>query len=876
MPTATMTDVFSLISRDEMEVYGWELKEDEFWFRCTPAAFPFRPQGWKIHVSTSLAAAQDVLDIVVGHLVEEDVAFKFAKSPEQVKALLSHRFDRGGGSKFITVYPRDDEQFRHLVPLLDEATESIDGPAILSDARFSERSLVHYRYGAISGDRQVLRDQGYFDVPLVSPTGDWEEDPRNAWYSPPEWAVAPLERERDEDATSSDIILNGRFRVVEALRHSNRGGVYRAFDQATGEEVVLKEARPFIGPEDDGSDMTDRLRHEYSMLERFRSTPGILPRPVELFEEGGHFFLAESLCAGVDARTWWRENAHLDPERRGALINGLVSQLIDLVEVVHREGIVIRDLTPGNLMIDGDRLSMIDPEFFACENEPVPPAYTFGYAPLSSIRLRGIAPAQSDDHNLGMCIAFLTTGVEPPIVTADTSEELATQVVSDWLALIVQRYPLAARYEATLRSLLEIPTTGAPAATAESREPGVLARKRVREALDDAVSYLVDVDWDDIQHRGATPWRVDDAGATTGDFASVQTGFGGILQVLADLAATPAATPEAEACLRRTAHWMVQALNWRAGRMLPGLYFGRSGTAWALDSAARVLDDVALRASARALILSAPVKWANPDMTHGLAGLGTAHLALSRRTHDPLLERRARLLAERVRDRAEVVDGELTWPIRQTGPDVETDQAHLGFAHGVAGMGLFLLDAAEYFGDEEYLELAAHAARTLAGRAVRRASGAVDWPIGVLDRDEDSRMVRWWCSGSGGIGAFLARYTALTGDAEALELARGAGIACAEEDMALMPGHCHGVSGNAHTLLDLEEFAPSGDFDEAALRSAGVLLNRRIATGSSFVFGNDSGNRTSVSYGQGVTGPISFLTRLLYATPRPFTWNPRR
>jgi len=319
---------------------------------------------------------------------------------------------------------------------------------------------------------------------------------------------------------------------------------------------------------------------------------------------------------------------------------------------------------------------------------------------------------------------------------------------------------------------------------------------------------------------------------------------------------------------------MARAVRGRNGRTLPGLYFGRTGTAWALSSASIALDDPELAKDARALLLSAPVTWGNPDMTHGLAGVGTAHLAMLRHRHDELAEARARHAAEEVLRAAEVVQGEYIWPIRRTAVDVETDQSHLGFAHGVAGMGTFLLDAADYFDDERFRRGADLAARTLAGRAIHRGDGPVDWPIGVLDREADTREVRWWCSGSGGIGAFLSRYAHVASDEETAALAMGAATACAEEDLLLMPGHCHGISGNAQLFLDIREFLDPTAFAAEANRSGRALLVRRIATDDGLTFANDTGNRVSVSYGQGVTGPIAYLSRLLYGTPRPFTWNP--
>lgn len=889
---STAASLYHINELELMQLEGWETNEDEFWFRCVPPAFPFRAQGWKIHLSTSLFAAQEVLDTAVRILSEAKTAFKFAKSPDQLRALLSHRFDRGGGGKFITIYPRDDSDFISLVEKLTMATKGFAGPTIMSDRRISESSIVHYRYGAISSGIQRLRDEGYFEVPLINPKGEFEEDARNPWFSPPEWSDYKAIEEQlsdiidtsdetasDSPSNSDEILLADRFQVIEAVRHSNRGGVYRAVDRLTNQTVFLKEARPFIGPEDDGTDMTDRLRHEFHVLREFIDKPVSLPEPLLLFEEGGHLFLAETEVAGETLRDWRQKMQGLserEMETRDAVASKLIDQLESLVMQVHEAGYVLRDLTPGNLMVQDDSLSMIDPEYFAKNGQLVPPAFTYGYAPLSVIRERNIAPAAGDDYNLGMCIAFIASGIEPPIILAETTEDEAERTVGDWLDIVFTKSPLARKQELRIRQLTGQPAS-APVATVGGDSITEADRSQapvISTAIHEVLQFLSDVDWTKAGETGFSPWRVDDSGTTFGDHASVQTGFSGAVQLLSDAMETPLYRPLYESTLRHSAMWLARAVSRPGERNLPGLYFGRSGAAWALRSASIALDDDYLANISRRLLTSMPIAWDNPDMTHGISGLGTAHLRELRIRQDPLLERRARAIANGVMARVEESAEGAFWPIRSKLPDAETDQAHLGFAHGVAGMGTFLLDAAEYFGDESYLHMAMEAGRTLEARAIHRADGAVDWPIGVVDRAEDTRVVRWWCSGSGGIGAFAVRLAAVTGRDTMFQLARGAALACQAEDMQLMPGHCHGISGNAQLFLDLRTLDDRFDVTHAAMDSAKAMLNRRVIHRGYQLFSNDVGNRVSVSYGQGVSGPASYLLRLLYDTDRPFTWMP--
>lgn len=893
---SVQSNLYSVADHDAMMLHGWDLTEDEFWFRCTPPAYPFRAQGWKIHVSSALPTAQELLDVVVTTLFEEAVAFKFAKSSNQLRALLSHRFDRGGGGKFITVYPKSDEHFEAIIKKLHSRTVEYAGPAILSDRRIANDSVIHYRYGAISGGIQKLSDQGYFEVPLVAPDGEFQDDPRNPWFSPPNWAdktfieriTSEIEKNQSNLHENSDTedahLLAGRFEVVEAIRHSNRGGVYRAIDRDSGSMVILKEARPFIGPEDDGTDMTDRLRHEYDVLIAFAEHGELLPAPILLFEVGGHLFLAETELPGKTLRAWRQDQHSFDESdslNAQAERESLIEQLQLMVGEIHSHGYVLRDLTPANLMVHDGRLRLIDPEYFAKPSSKAPPVYTYGYAHIDQIRERAIEFPKSDDFSLGMCIAFILTGYEPPIIVEETGDDVVLARLEEWLHIANSKVPRFGQYERQVRKLLgldEVATTylaGTRSPEDSSCPVQGQFEQLSRSALDDTLDYLSDVDWESVHRGNKTPWRVDDSGSTFGDPASVQTGFAGVVQLLSDVVRSPVSTDTHRQTLVHAATWLAALVTRTGERNLPGLYFGRSGAAWALRSASEALDDPSLASAARDVLGRMPITWANPDMTHGLAGLGTAHLRELRFGSDDLLKRRARLLADEVIHQAEVDGSGAFWPIRSTLPDAETDQAHLGFAHGVAGMGAFLLDAADYFQDQRYFDFAEKAGATLAGRAIHRSSGAVDWPIGLIPNDDDSRVVRWWCSGSGGIGAFLLRLGFCGRDDTYLELARGAARACAEEEMLLMPGHCHGVSGNAHLFLDFRQLGFATDFEDAVRSSAHALMNKRISHQGRELFANDVGNRISVSYGQGLPGPASFLLRLLHGTERPFTWTPK-
>jgi len=226
----------------------WRINFWDVWCMLRPVEYQTPGQGWKLHVSATPLSAPLVLKRVAEVLVREECAFKFARDLDQLAFLVSNRCERGSGGKFITVYPQDDEMFRRLAVELDRVTDGLPGPKILSDRQLRPGSIVYYRYGVI-GNQRVFTDRGRFESMLLDPDGQPVNDERPPVFTAPEWATLPLPDQRPigmstDASVAPEVLVAGRFAVKAAIRHSYRGGVYRAIDQETGIEVVLKQARP--------------------------------------------------------------------------------------------------------------------------------------------------------------------------------------------------------------------------------------------------------------------------------------------------------------------------------------------------------------------------------------------------------------------------------------------------------------------------------------------------------------------------------------------------------------------------------------------------------------------------------------------------------
>ncbi|TWP51757.1 serine/threonine protein kinase [Lentzea tibetensis] len=857
----------------------WTIDTGAFWCSLSPPDGRMPDQGWKLHVSATQLSAPVVLSRAADVLIAEGCAFKFARGLDEVAALLSSRCDRGSGGKFITAYPLDDETFRRVAARLDLATDGLPGPAILSDRRLRPNSLVHYRYG-VFGAEAVLTNDGGLEPVLTGPDGEKIVDERPAWFSPPEWAVAPLPEPSGADGgrVPESVLIADRFVVREAVRHSYRGGVYRATDRDTGDEVIVKQARPHVMGLLTGMDARDVLRHEAEMLDLL-SPLGLAPRKIALVRQQDNLFLAEELVPGVTLRRWVAERC-IDVWRgAGAPVAEAVDKagrLVGIVTAVHRQDLVLRDFTPNNVMVTPDeRLRLIDPELIVATGSRASAAHTAAYgAPeqVSAPRFGPVPSQRADLYSLGATIMFLVSGVDP-LLPAD--ERPLQARIAEFVTALGTSMPAVRAFAPLILGLLrDAPeerwtTAQAHAFLADERHAEAVAPARLRAATVDRVLA------DGLNHalRTMSPtnprlWPVDEQRGNT-DPANVQHGVAGVLGVL-----TRAARVLGDDHLREgvatAAGWLDRRL-FDVPRLLPGLYFGRAGTAWAMYDAARLLGDDEMAARAVELAKRLPVRWPNPDVCHGTAGAGMAYLRLWLATGDSELERRVEDAADCVLDAAQERDGHLTWPIPATFDSRLSGLAHYGFAHGVAGVGAFLLYCGVSTGRADCVTAARQAGNTLAA-AADLDHGAAWWPSGTQRDPAASRM--WhWCSGSSGVGTFLIRLWSVTGEPRFRDLAEAGAVAIRRAGWYSSTAACHGLAGDGEFLLDLAACTGDHRYHEWASELAAIAHTRHAIRDGLAVLPDESGADTvAVGYSTGLSGVLGFLLRLRHGGQR--WWMP--
>lgn len=865
----------------------WMVHQGERWCSVDPPTRERRRvQGWKLHVSATPLSAPLVLAEAAAVLVRRHHPFKFAATLREVAELCSAHADRGSGGKFLTVYPEGgDDELRALAEELHRVTDGLPGPGVLSDRPYRPSSLVHYRYGAFAGV-PMLGNDGSYEALLLAPDGSLVRDERKAWFAPPSWAPAdpftasrstgpPTGPQSATPAAVKPVLLNDRYVVRQAIRHSFKGGVFRATDTRDGGEVVIKQARRHVGATTTGQDVRNNLRHEAEMLVLLGPT-GTTPRSVETFAQQGDLFLVQEAISGSTLRTWVQEHTEFDADGRWgppvAEVVRIARLLTELVASVHRSGVVIQDLSPNNIMITQEGgLRLVDVEFVARAGEQTVRAYTPGYGAPEQVASLPVGPAPApvvDLFGLGATLFHLVSGVDP-LLAADLPQQRTVRArLQDWLDRVAVDNDTARRLApiigalvhddpdrrpavAAVRSFLAPATGAAEVRPRQARSRGQVDPDHLGRMVADGVEQLI------TSMNPGSPdrlWHTGPFGSTT-DPCNVQHGAAGVLGVL-DRAHQLEPDPELGDVLVTAAHWIVRQLA-REPRALPGLHFGRSGTAWALLEVGTRLGDPELVSQAEDLAKRVPVRWPNPDVCHGVAGAGLAQVRFWEATGDQEFLDRARRAADAIVAAADYRQGHLRWPIPTDFASVLAGLVHYGFAHGVAGIGAFLLAAGRSTGEGSYLELASAAADTLAAVVTLDRGGAY-WASG-----EPGDIPRTtWCSGSSGVGTFLVRMWQENGADRLLELAHQAGVAVHRSRWHVGTAQCHGLAGDGEFLLDLGAATGEQRYRDWAGDLATCIHARHALRDGRMVAPDESHTGVSFDFGGGLSGVLAFLMRL--------------
>ena len=344
---------------------GWMRSETGPWVLLQHDEGVLPAQGWKVHVSATLGSSAETLNIAFKYLTTQTTwSFKFIRNRE---ALFHRGFkygDRSASGKFITIYPPTVSDLARCLKELGERLEGRPGPYLLSDLRWN-RGPLYVRYGGFV-ERMRYGAAGQVEHLIETPGGAFVPDRRGVGFYVPDWVDLPEVLSTALEARNQGTLRDFPYTVRKALHFSNAGGIYLAEHDETGQQVVLREARPHAGEDADGNDAVARLLREEAVLKRLQGCPGV-PQLIERRTGYEHTYLIRDYVEGHTLADLIAEN----PLTVGRVVAGedareryrtrmldLMSQIDSILHKMHCSGVVFGDLQPGNIIVGDDGLAV--------------------------------------------------------------------------------------------------------------------------------------------------------------------------------------------------------------------------------------------------------------------------------------------------------------------------------------------------------------------------------------------------------------------------------------------------------------------------------------------------------------------------------------
>lgn len=716
---------------------GWVRRERGVWTSLRPDEYDSPDQGWKIHVSATLDNADRLCRTVWDYCTTRGIPFKHLRDRNVLLALSAKYAPRSASGKMLTIYPHDETEFRRVLEELSFQVEGEEGPYILSDLRWGAGPL-YVRYGGFR--RMTCTDTSGDTVAAIRrPDGVLVPDRRTPVFSPPEWVDIPdfllphLEARRKSGGDQP-------YRVDKTLHFSNAGGVYLATRLTDGERVVLKEARPYAGVDENHQDSVARMEHEQWALERLSGVTGV-PELHDRFVLGGHHFLVEEFVEGQSLHVWrgcnhpWVTSSNPTEQEiaeftRRALV--VCDNVEKLIEEIHARGVVFGDLHLGNVMVaPDDTVSLIDFElaFDAERKDWRPGLRATGFAD------RGRSGTEQDLHAL----AALRLGI---FMNLNRVLAFDRSKVRQFVEVIQAHFPVSEQWGRQILDTLEPPMRFAahpPLSFATDPAPASTDWATIGASVRDAI------------RASATPDRTDRL--FPGDIEQFRTGGLGVAYGAAGVLWALSVSGHGRDTLHE--EWLLERTN-EESTTPAGFYDGTAGIAYVLDHLGHT--DASVRSLERSCHKQS-TEVMGLDLFSGTSGVALTLLGFAARTEDPAYLDRAKLLGDELADAV----GAGHMGRHRSDAKGGDDQVQAGLMRGWSGVALGLTRLYEATQDAGYLDLAVRALHLDLARCVRteddslqveesgvRTLGYLD--VGsagiavvadeVLQHTEDERLVR--------------------------------------------------------------------------------------------------------------------------------------
>ena len=273
-----------------------------------------------------------------------------------------------------------------------------------------------------------------------------------------------------------NTILDRRYKIVQTIAQGGFGQTYLAKDlKRPGNPLcVVKQLKPQNTDPDVLKKARELFRREAEILERLGKHPQI---PQLLAYEETDFYLVQEYISG---HTLAEEFENQQAFSESQVIN-LISELLTILDFVHSNNVIHRDLKPPNIMIAESKQKLVLIDFGAVKqiteiNYPGTLIGTPGYA--APEQMHGMPSYCSDLYAVGIIGIQALTGIHPHFQLSasgynlDRSEEITwknkTEASKKLVALLdkLRQYDRRERYQSAREAIADLQKlTSSPATT---------------------------------------------------------------------------------------------------------------------------------------------------------------------------------------------------------------------------------------------------------------------------------------------------------------------------------------------------------------------------------------------------------------------------
>ena len=229
-------------------------------------------------------------------------------------------------------------------------------------------------------------------------------------------------------------MLENRYKIIKELGDGGFGKTYVAQDthMPSNRYSVIKQLKPMNQGSEIYQIVQDRFLREAAILEQLGGGSNQIPSLYGYFESNGQFYLVQEYIKGQTLSEKLRTQGKFSSD----VVKDIVVKILPVLDYVHNQGIVHRDIKPDNIIIrDADNLPVLidfgavkeTMQTIVAQSGSTPNSMMTGKSSIiigtpgfmSSEQMSGRPVFSSDLYALGMTAIYLLTGKMPQELDSD-------------------------------------------------------------------------------------------------------------------------------------------------------------------------------------------------------------------------------------------------------------------------------------------------------------------------------------------------------------------------------------------------------------------------------------------------------------------------